>query len=363
MKTHFLILICSFLLISSLSAINIKLCYPLTGWTPDSKKKFILSSDKEILTPISYSVQKNNETIKSGTLITEGYHWGFFLYSADISAITDSGIYTIKVPDYTEGTVEISNDIFKKFKSENGYLSIPDMLHSFWNYQRCYPEKCNNPNNDKKHQDDNNLPLYRSLPNNVRIQQAGTSKELYGGWHDATSTDKESFDIGGVVSQMGIAVLNMKDPLVVEPLLQEIRWGTDYLLKLQDDDGSFCVQVWIKADWIPDSPPRHLAVNKGIGVAARCALGLVVASEVFKNSDSGYSQKCLSAAKKAWDFVEKNPMKWMQDSIDDWWCGNSGTLVRTSAELARITGENRYITAVEKIIKEGTFNHSRYALF
>lgn len=359
MQKIILMLLYSIALIDSVSSQAVRLCYPLPGWTPESRKKIILSSDKEINPSIKYSVMKDSVVVKSGSLSSEGYYWGFYLYSADISDITTEGGYIIKVPDYAEGYVDISNYIYKKFRSKNNsYIGIRDMLSSFWNYQRCYPEKCNNPNYDKHHEDDNNLPLYTVLPNDVKSPVEGKSKELRGGWHDATSTDKESFDIGEAVSHMAIAILNMKDTAILRPLMDELRWGTDYLLKLQEDDGSFCVQIWNYQDWVQNAPPRHLAINKGIGVAARCALGLITAAEVYKDIDTVYSNRCTRAARKAWEYADTHPYQWMQDTIATQWTGNAGTLIRTIAELSITTKVKGYCDTTDQRIKEGGFNHT-----
>jgi endoglucanase len=100
-------------------------------------------------------------------------------------------------------------------------------------------------------------------------------------------------------------------------LLNEIRWNLDWMLSMQDGDGG----VWHKQTsdrFCPFiMPERDTLVSYVIGTGAQpfkssCATGdfaavMAIGARVYRPFDAAYAQRCLAAAERAWNWIEKNP--------------------------------------------------------
>ncbi|PTY04913.1 hypothetical protein DB347_19670 [Opitutaceae bacterium EW11] len=96
------------------------------------------------------------------------------------------------------------------------------------------------------------------------------------------------------------------------PLLRETRWGLEWMLKMQNPDGSVLHKVdsepqmaWGKA---PDHDP-HISVARGassIDAGVFCG-AMYQASRVFAKIDPAFAERCSGAADRAWRWLEINP--------------------------------------------------------
>lgn len=100
-------------------------------------------------------------------------------------------------------------------------------------------------------------------------------------------------------------------------ILNEVRWNLDWMLSLQDADGG----VWHKqtsthfSRFIMPEDDKLASVVVGTGFApykgscptADTAAVAAIAARLFKPYDPAYSARVLSAAQKAWQWVEQNP--------------------------------------------------------
>jgi endoglucanase len=149
------------------------------------------------------------------------------------------------------------------------------------------------------------------------------------GWHDAG-------DYGRYVVNSGIATgellwtfelygnklrnLSLDIPEShnsIPDILDEIRWNLDWMLTMQDEDGG----VWPKqtsedfAKFVmPEADPLVSYVigtgnepYKSSAATADFAAVMAIAARVYKPFDTAYAKQCLTAAKKAWDWLKKNP--------------------------------------------------------
>jgi hypothetical protein len=365
MKTKgfiFALLISSLFLTKGHAAVKTTLGLPQTGWPCKAVKIFSLATDGYIVSP-GYEVYLNDRLVLSGAMEYKGNYWSLHQYTADISSLTTAGLYRLVIENYTEGTFSISNDVFKRIKNKSGYVTIPDIINSFWRFQRCTPEKCYTPTwNDTryyKHVNDSCLPLYEVV-GNIKTQVAGLSKELYGGWHDAVSVDKQSPNMALSVMNMSHALEKLTDTSSRKALTDEMKWGLAYLLKVQNDDGSFPACIWPYFYWENPSFPRHVEINKATGIVARCAGALAAASVVLKNSDPELSVKSRNAAERAWDWVSLHPDHFEFDNLPSWRTGSSSTVLCAAVELARATDVSKYYSYADSIISLGTFYNKGY---
>ena len=103
----------------------------------------------------------------------------------------------------------------------------------------------------------------------------------------------------------------------IPDMLDEIRWNLDWMLTMQEQDGG----VWPKqtserfADFV--IPEKDALASYVIGTgkepykssaaAADFAAVMAIAARVYKPFDAAYAQKCLSAAERAWAWLQKYP--------------------------------------------------------
>jgi len=187
-----------------------------------------------------------------------------------------------------------------------------------------------------------------------------------GGWHDAG-------DYGRYVVNSGIATgtllwawelysknlrrisLNIPEsPGKVPDILDEIRWNLDWMLTMQDDDGGvFHKQTSERFSGFV-MPEKDTLVSYVIGTGAEphkstCATAdlaavAAIAARTYKPFDSAYADRALAAARKAFQWAEKNPNVLFRNppgvstgAYGDRSCADE--LLWASAELYRTTRE------------------------
>ncbi len=191
----------------------------------------------------------------------------------------------------------------------------------------------------------------------------------HGGWHDAG-------DYGRYIVNSGISTGTLlwawelyqrtlsKLPLQIPEsggkipdFLAEIRWNLDWMLTLQDQDGG----VWHKQTSLQFCPfimPQDDALTsyvigtgaapyKNTSASADFAAVMAIAARCYSSSDASYAQRCLAAARKAWNWCSRNPDVTFKNppdvatgeyGEDD----SSDEMLWATAELWRTTGDAEY---------------------
>ncbi|MBN1116574.1 MAG: glycoside hydrolase family 9 protein [Bacteroidales bacterium] len=194
-----------------------------------------------------------------------------------------------------------------------------------------------------------------------------------GGWHDAG-------DYGKYVVNAGITLHNLfltwehfsqkleKIELTIPEtspempeFLQELKWETDYLLKMQYPDSSGRVshkltakvfQGFIRAE--NDSSIRYFS-DWSSDATANFAAVMAISARIFKPYNSEYAKTCLQAAERSYDFLKENPddKPWGQREIRTGWYRTIDVHSRlwAAAELWETTGEEAYLTDFEQRAK------------
>jgi len=150
----------------------------------------------------------------------------------------------------------------------------------------------------------------------ARRRDTGEHIDVTGGWHDAgdlrkwmDATMMAGFGLLRVARHLGDGWDLAGSGLPV--LLDEMRWGNRYFLKMQDQDG----RVWadtaggVNGDnsdnhWTdnqtgtPDD--RFINPSKPAGVQAMFTALQAMVSKAFSESDSGYAKACLAAGIRCW---------------------------------------------------------------
>ena len=150
-------------------------------------------------------------------------------------------------------------------------------------------------------------------------------------------------------------------------LLNEIRWNLDWMLAMQDADGGvwhkqtsahFCGFISPDKDDLPS-----LVIGAGKSpFKTSCATGdfaavMAIAARVFPRYDRDYANRCLVAARKAWQWLDtneqvffRNPTGITTGEYGDVRC--SDEQLWAAAELARTTGELPFDSYFIKHYKE-----------
>jgi len=157
----------------------------------------------------------------------------------------------------------------------------------------------------------------------------------------------------------------------VPDILDEIRYGTEFLIRMADKDGA----AFGKAHELGSSPPEadktpvQLTQTSSDSTMARCA-ALAYAALVWKQSklDDAFAQKCQDEAQKAWKLLESKPHPWLgggeepkmkgKNTFRDWFWLNYAQMRATAAAcFFSLTGEASY----NQIVKEAAAKWKQFA--
>lgn len=149
------------------------------------------------------------------------------------------------------------------------------------------------------------------------------SKASPGGWYDAGDFGKYvvngAFPLGQLFAfyeQYPEAIqdgdLNIPESgNGIGDLLDELKYEMDWLLTMQDDDGGMFFKLTterFEAMVLPElAVSQRYIIGKGTTAALDFAAVAAKANRAFLTIDPAYAERCLSAAKRAWDWAQDNP--------------------------------------------------------
>ncbi|HLO60629.1 MAG TPA: glycoside hydrolase family 9 protein [Bacteroidales bacterium] len=149
---------------------------------------------------------------------------------------------------------------------------------------------------------------------------ASKERDLSGGWYDAGDYNKyTNWTASYIVEMMKSYIENPaawgdnynlpESGNGIPDLLDEARWGIDFLLRMQQDDGGVLSIV----SESHASPPSSATGQSVYGPASssatwNTAAALAISAKVFRSVNRiSYSDSLISAAEKAWDWAEAHP--------------------------------------------------------
>lgn len=308
------------------------------GYLSDEPKIAIAFSDAPL--PKSFTVRRQKANLfvpavalTSKTKTITDSSWGKWKYHAELnfSQLTETGHYEIRL-----GTNEVSVHIAKHLDE-----ALPDILLEFMREQQCgYNPFLKSPchTNDAR-------TAYGPLP-------PGTLIDATGGWHDAADLLKYLLTSGNATAQMLVAYDLGRDhikfadrcdtqgdaqPNNVPDILDEARWGLEWMLKLHPAPDQLYHQVADDRDhvgrmrlpnheiadygWGPgsnrvvyfaDGKPQGLLKYKSdstgvANLAGRYAAAMGLANIAFKKIDPAFAQKCLQAGSEVYSMGKAKP--------------------------------------------------------
>jgi hypothetical protein len=243
--------------------------------------------------------------------------------TADFTGLQRKAIYQITVGEERSVPFFIGDDVWRR--------TLPKPV-GYYRYQRCGVD----------------VPGVHPICHldDARRRDNGEHVNVIGGWHDAGDLRKWM----DVTMLNAIALLNLirnipspqpGDP-THEQILDEVRHGNRYFLKMQDADG----KIWhdtaggVNGDnsdnhWTdnivgtPDD--RYINTQKTEEIAATFATLQALANQRYAASDSAYAQLCLRAGMRAWNASARQG----STLALAWWA-------LAGCELFRATHDNKY---------------------
>lgn len=328
------------------------------GYLPEGRKTAVMTEEGRFKV---IKVQGNtDEPVYEGTARDMGIDKasGDHVHIADFSEIRQDGVYYVQ-----SGTGEkshpfrIGRDVYRTLQR--------DMTKALY-YQRCgcaleakyageYTHPC-------CHTDDAVLWTDHSVV-----------KEVKGGWHDAG-------DFGRYISPAAVAVAHLLYAYQLFPesfgeslnipesgngvpdVLNECRYELEWMLKMQDEEGGAYHKLTAErhADFImPEEDKDQFYLFPVSSMAtADYAASMALASRVYRTYDAVFADRLLSAALKAWGWLEKypqyvgfkNPEGCNTGEYDD--VCDLDERLWAAAEMLITTGEQKYQEHLTALLKE-----------
>lgn len=325
------------------------------GYLPTAKKLVLV--DKEAAEFEVVDV-KNNKVVFKGKLEYKGVDRSSKdkIWIGDFSALTTQGIYKIVIPSLNEESYEfriadnIYNDVFYK------------VMRSYY-LQRCGIEIDDKITGFKKGPCHN-----RPAEFHPSLNKKGTL-EVNGGWHDAGDYGKylpsAAVTVGQFLLLYEIMPEKFKDKELDIPesgngipdILDEVRYELEWMLKMQDKDGVVYHKATTKefpSLWTP--PEKDNDTIYIIGIMSHdvgvFAANMAQAARIYQKFDPAFAKKCLEAAKRAWEWLEKNGFIGFKNPPDintgEYPVGQDDSArFWAAAELYLTTGEQKYFDYVK----------------
>ena len=145
----------------------------------------------------------------------------------------------------------------------------------------------------------------------ARRRDTGEHVDVTGGWHDAGDLRKWMT----ATMMNGVALLRLAREFAAfpaAPVLDEVRWGNRYFLKMQTREG----WVWHDAGggvngdnsdnhWTDNQrgteDDRYINTSRSPLVHAMFATLEAIAAQAYAKPDPGYANQCLEAAERCWE--------------------------------------------------------------
>ncbi|XP_024361312.1 endoglucanase 3 [Physcomitrium patens] len=187
---------------------------------------------------------------------------------------------------------------------------------------------------------------------------------LTGGYYDAGDNVKFGLPMAFSITLLAWNVVEFGDNLQytgqLQNLLNNIRWGTDYLLRCYSDSEELWVQVgepnadhqcWERPEDM-DTPRTAYKIdsdNPGSDVAAETAAAFAAASMAFRRADVAYSNTLILSARRIFNFADNYRGKYsdsLAGAVCPFYCSYSGykdELVWGAAWLYKATRLDLYL--------------------
>jgi len=354
------------------------------GYLPEEPKFAVILSSRNLSNKTVELVVSNSNSVVYQTELSESFGtWGKFdyCYRVDFSAVSREGSYYLKIrrPKTVSRTFRIAENVY------DGYQE--DIL-AYIRQQRCGY----NPFTDEVCHQKDGRTMYGPMPDSTYI-------DVSGGWHDAGDHLRYMLTSGNTICRMLVAYLENKTVFGdtvnalgqpgsngIPDVLDEIRWGLDWMLKMHPEPDQLFHQVADDRDHIGFKLPHLDTADYGWGpgsyrvvyyangkpqglfkyqntstgianLAGRYAAAMAMASRVWKADlkDSCFAKRCLQAGLEVYNMglkqpgcQEGTPCRAPYRYFENTWADD---MEWGAAELFKTTGKARYLEDAKKFAK------------
>lgn len=339
------------------------------GYSPTDAKVAIAFSTGDLPADFALVSATDGKVIYHGRAApVADVEWGRFKHHAelDFSAIRAPGTYVLRFGDAKSLPLQIA---------AAPYDALPADLLDFMHEQRCG----HNPWLDVDCHTHDGRTAYGPLP-------AGTQIDVSGGWHDAGDLLKYLMTSEEATAQMLLACALVPKSRQNAEVLDESRWGLEWMLKMHPAPDQLYHQVGDDRDhagWrLPQNDPVDYGWGKGGPRVAYCADGRPQGLQVYKSASNGvanlagvysaamglayqiykddpqqksFAARCLQAGKEVYELGRQkegvqqgNSYKAPYRYAPTTWAGD---MEWGAAELFRATGEARYLDEAKRYAK------------
>ncbi|MDR1556414.1 MAG: glycoside hydrolase family 9 protein [Tannerellaceae bacterium] len=149
---------------------------------------------------------------------------------------------------------------------------------------------------------------------------ASTERDLHGGWYDAGDYNKYTAWTANYIECMLLIYRETPDVFTddynipesgngIPDLLDEVKWGMDWLLRMRNEDGSLLSIVGLSEASPPSAATGQSLYGPANTIATiTSAKAFALGARVFREAGlTGYADRLKEAALKAWQWAEANP--------------------------------------------------------
>jgi hypothetical protein len=175
---------------------------------------------------------------------------------------------------------------------------------------------------------------------------------MSGGWHDAGDLSQGVINTGeGTYTMFALAerlAARGDDPALVERLIEEARWGLDWVLRVRFDGGyrmGFASHNFWTNNVVGDADDRAVEVKNNPNANYIAAAASAIASRVLRSRDSALAAHSLRIAENDWEHAivgVEGPSTWHTPAFAASRMELAGIGITASVELWRATGKQRY---------------------
>jgi hypothetical protein len=282
------------------------------GFTPAAAKFCLVNGTR----PVPFTVVKAGQVVRQGMMNASSGDLGDYL-QGDFSDLSQPGSYQVVVSSIRSEVFTVSDAIYTDaIRRGVGYFAK----------QRCgdshsgYHAPC--------HLDDG------------RRRDNGRHQDVTGGWHDAC--DVRKWVDATIYGMMGLSrVLDVLGKKQADAIVDELRWGNQYFLKMQEPDGylmDYCGGDdgnYFTDNQIGTADDRPIHVDPCIlpaqfhFIAAQAAM-----VRQTREADPDYARRCQESAHRClhWCTTQRQPAA----------ATSLGAAIIACVQWHRTTGEDRY---------------------
>jgi hypothetical protein len=172
---------------------------------------------------------------------------------------------------------------------------------------------------------------------------------MNGGWHDAGDLSQGPVNTSNAVYGLLALAERMQargeDPVLCRRVIEEAKWGLDWVLKTRFGDGFRATFIAIDSytdGILGDFDDRHVEAQNNPNVNYLSAAVEARAWRVLKESDPERARRCLRTAQQDWEFAVKGPNRRRPGAYTGPDLELAAIGIIASTDLYQDTGEKRY---------------------